>query len=268
MIQKYKGKSLGTLPPHIFATADKAYRDMMRNGESQSIVISGESGAGKTESQKHILRFLCESWGKSLGTIEQSILEISTILESFGNAKTARNNNSSRFGKFIEIHFDTTVNLLLDYLNKGCTQFFLSSDNVLKILPERKSHESAYLVDDVVEDYNDFQKLLQAFNHIRVSDDERNAMFEAVAAVLHLGNIKFVDEMIGFKSGCTLQSGSAEHLRNAAELLGLDEADLRNHLLTRLMQPNRSGAKGTLYVLVVTMHPFILLLKICENQYH
>ncbi|VDN22681.1 unnamed protein product [Gongylonema pulchrum] len=254
MIQKYKGKSLGTLPPHIFATglflsffllfiADKAYRDMMRNGESQSIVISGESGAGKTESQKHILRFLCESWGKSLGTIEQSILEISTILESFGNAKTARNNNSSRFGKFIEIHFDTTGTIVGGFVShyllersRLCGQhtsernyhiFFqliAGADeqlaNRLKLTkPEHfdvslhlfcaatttqnafcLKMSNAYLVDDVVEDYNDFQKLLQAFSHIRVSDDERNAMFEAVAAVLHLGNIKFVDEMIGFKS--------------------------------------------------------------------
>ncbi|VDO58800.1 unnamed protein product [Onchocerca flexuosa] len=75
MIRKYKGQSLGSLPPHIFAIADKAYRDMMRNHQSQSIIISGESGAGKTESQKHIIRFLCESWGHLVGTIEQRILE-------------------------------------------------------------------------------------------------------------------------------------------------------------------------------------------------
>ncbi|KAI1728643.1 myosin head (motor domain) domain-containing protein [Ditylenchus destructor] len=105
-IRKYDGKSLGSLPPHIFAIADKAYRDMRRLKQSQSIIVSGESGAGKTESQKCILRYLCQCWGLSAGPVEQRILETNPILEAFGNAKTLRNNNSSRFGKFVEIHFN------------------------------------------------------------------------------------------------------------------------------------------------------------------
>ncbi|CAJ0593296.1 unnamed protein product [Cylicocyclus nassatus] len=104
-INKYKGKSLGQLPPHVYAVADKAYLEMRRNKESQSIIVSGESGAGKTESQKAILRYLCENWGSTAGPIQQRILETNPILEAFGNAKTLRNNNSSRFGKFVEIHF-------------------------------------------------------------------------------------------------------------------------------------------------------------------
>uniref|UniRef100_A0A0K0CUJ4 Myosin motor domain-containing protein n=1 Tax=Angiostrongylus cantonensis TaxID=6313 RepID=A0A0K0CUJ4_ANGCA len=106
-INKYRGKSLGQMPPHIYAVADKAYRDMRRNKESQSVIVSGESGAGKTESQKAILRYLCENWGATAGPIQQRILETNPILEAFGNAKTLRNNNSSRFGKFIEIHFNS-----------------------------------------------------------------------------------------------------------------------------------------------------------------
>ncbi|KAJ1348528.1 hypothetical protein KIN20_003848 [Parelaphostrongylus tenuis] len=106
-INKYRGKSLGQLPPHVYAVADKAYRDMRRNKESQSIIVSGESGAGKTESQKAVLRYLCENWGSAAGPIQQRILETNPILEAFGNAKTLRNNNSSRFGKFVEIHFGT-----------------------------------------------------------------------------------------------------------------------------------------------------------------
>ncbi|XP_013788339.1 unconventional myosin-VI-like [Limulus polyphemus] len=105
IIKQYQGKSLGVLPPHVFAIGDKAFRDMKRGKQSQSIIVSGESGAGKTESTKYILRYLCESWGSHAGPLEQRILDANPILESFGNAKTVRNNNSSRFGKFIEIHF-------------------------------------------------------------------------------------------------------------------------------------------------------------------
>ncbi|XP_078700157.1 unconventional myosin-VI-like isoform X6 [Branchiostoma floridae x Branchiostoma belcheri] len=104
-IKSYGGKSLGTMPPHVFAIADKTYRDMKVNKESQSIIVSGESGAGKTETTKYILRYLTESHGSGM-IIDQRIVEANPLLEAFGNAKTVRNNNSSRFGKFVEIHFD------------------------------------------------------------------------------------------------------------------------------------------------------------------
>ncbi|XP_006813001.1 unconventional myosin-VI-like [Saccoglossus kowalevskii] len=104
-IKKYQGKSLGVLPPHVFAIADKAFRDMKVFKQSQAIIVSGESGAGKTESTKYILRYLTESHGSGAGVIEQRIVEANPLLEAFGNAKTMRNNNSSRFGKFVEMHF-------------------------------------------------------------------------------------------------------------------------------------------------------------------
>lgn len=103
--------------------ADKSFRDMKSFKQSQSIIVSGESGAGKTESTKYLLRYLCELWGSAAGPVEQRILDgrlvnlifrfnfffslvANPVLEAFGNAKTTRNNNSSRFGKFMEVHFD------------------------------------------------------------------------------------------------------------------------------------------------------------------
>lgn len=116
-IKSYQGRSLGTMPPHVFAIADKAFRDMKVLKQSQSIIVSGESGAGKTESTKYILKYLCDNFGSSAGTLEAKILNANPILEAFGNAKTTRNNNSSRFGKFIEIHFDSKCHVAGGYIS-------------------------------------------------------------------------------------------------------------------------------------------------------
>lgn len=139
-IKEYRGKSLGQKEPHIFAIADKSYREMIRHRKSQSIIVSGESGAGKTESQKAVLRYLCENWGSGAGEIQKRLLEstlflvlktikiiplkfsANPILEAFGNAKTLRNNNSSRFGKFVQIHFADTVSTIDESVN---TWFFV-----------------------------------------------------------------------------------------------------------------------------------------------
>ncbi|KAM3603341.1 uncharacterized protein V6R79_020542 [Siganus canaliculatus] len=294
-IKKYRGRSLGTLPPHVYAIADKAYRDMKVLKMSQSIIVSGESGAGKTENTKFVLRYLTTSYGTGQD-IDERIVEANPLLEAFGNAKTVRNNNSSRFGKFVEIHFNEknavvggfVSHYLLEksricrqgpeernyhifyrlcagapedirqkfhlsspdtfrYLNRGCTRFFASKDTDKKIMQNRKSPEHSKagpLKDPLLDDHGDFNRMVVAMKKIGLDDTEKLDLFRMVAGVLHLGNIDF-EEAGSTSGGCTIKNQSSKTLKHCAELLGLDEADLRVSLTTRVMLTTAGGAKGT-----------------------
>lgn len=105
MVKKYEGQPLGSLKPHLFSIGSSAYSKMIKDSFDQVIVISGESGAGKTESTKLIMQYLAAVNRSSSNTITEQILEANPLLESFGNAKTTRNDNSSRFGKYLEVYF-------------------------------------------------------------------------------------------------------------------------------------------------------------------
>lgn len=299
-IRKYQGKSLGVLPPHVFAIADKAFRDMKVLKQSQSIIVSGESGAGKTESTKYILRYLCESWGSHAGPIEQRILEANPVLEAFGNAKTMRNNNSSRFGKFIEIHFNSKCSVVggfishylleksricgqskgernyhifyqlcagapielrqqlritspddFHYLRHGCTQYFCSSESekLLKNNSRSKEHQSkGPLRDPVIDDAKDFSNLDRALRLMGLTDEERLNIYVAVAAVLHLGNVTFEESPDDSRGGSQVTPESEQSLRVAAALMGVDPDELRQSLLSRVMQTSKGGLKGTVYM--------------------
>uniref|UniRef100_A0A131YQE7 Myosin VI n=1 Tax=Rhipicephalus appendiculatus TaxID=34631 RepID=A0A131YQE7_RHIAP len=299
-IRKYQGKSLGVLPPHVFAIADKAFRDMKVLKQSQSIIVSGESGAGKTESTKYILRYLCESWGSHAGPIEQRILEANPVLEAFGNAKTMRNNNSSRFGKFIEIHFNSKCSVVggfishylleksricgqskgernyhifyqlcagapnelrqqlritspddFHYLRHGCTQYFCSSESekLLKNNSRSKEHQSkGPLRDPVIDDAKDFSNLDRALRLMGLTDEERLNIYVAVAAVLHLGNVTFEESPDDSRGGSQVTPESEQSLRVAAALMAVDPDELRQSLLSRVMQTSKGGLKGTVYM--------------------
>ncbi|XP_031703482.1 myosin VIb isoform X2 [Anarrhichthys ocellatus] len=294
-IKSYKGKSLGTLPPHVFAIADKAYRDMKVLKMSQSIIVSGESGAGKTENTKFVLRYLTTTYGSGQD-IDERIVEANPLLEAFGNAKTVRNNNSSRFGKFVEIHFneknavvggfvshylleksricmqsndernyhifyrlcagaseDIKKKLHLDspdsfrYLNRGCTRYFASKDSDKQIMQNRKSPEhlkAGVLKDPLLDDMGDFNRMCVAMKKIGLDDTEKLDLFRVVAGVLHLGNIDF-EETGSSSGGCVLKNQSGQTLEYCADLLGLDQDDLRVSLTTRIMLTTAGGAKGT-----------------------
>ncbi|XP_033990689.1 unconventional myosin-VI-like, partial [Trematomus bernacchii] len=295
-IQKYRGRSLGTLPPHVYAIADKAYRDMRVLKMSQSIIVSGESGAGKTENTKFVLRYLTSSYGTGQD-IDERIVEANPLLEAFGNAKTVRNNNSSRFGKFVEIHFNeknTVVggfvsHYLLEkssgsagrvrrrgtitsstascagaseeirekyhlsspdtfrYLNRGCTRYFASKDSDKQILQNRKSSEhvkAGPLKDPLLDDQGDFNRMSGAMKKIGLDDTEKLDLFRVVAGVLHLGNVDF-EETGSTSGGCTIRKQSSQCVEHCAELLGLEEDDLRVSLTSRVMLTTAGGAKGT-----------------------
>ncbi|XP_044867077.1 unconventional myosin-VI isoform X2 [Mauremys mutica] len=294
-IKKYQGKSLGTLPPHVYAIADKAFRDMKVLKMSQSIIVSGESGAGKTENTKFVLRYLTESYGTGQD-IDERIVEANPLLEAFGNAKTVRNNNSSRFGKFVEIHFneknlvvggfvshylleksricvqgkeernyhifyrlcagapeDIRQKLYLSspdnfrYLNRGCTRYFATKDTDKQILQNRKSPEylkAGSLKDPLLDDHGDFNRMCTAMKKIGLDDAEKLDLFRVVAGVLHLGNIDF-EEAGSTSGGCILKNKSSQSLEYCAELLGLDQDDLRVSLTTRVMLTTAGGTKGT-----------------------
>ncbi|XP_041970187.1 myosin heavy chain 95F isoform X2 [Aricia agestis] len=141
-IKKYQGRSLGELPPHVFAIADKAFRDMKALKQSQSIIVSGESGAGKTESTKYILKYLCDLWAQAAGPIEQKILDANPILEAFGNAKTTRNNNSSRFGKFMEVHFNNKYHVAGGHIS----HYLLEKSRICLQGPEERNYHVFYLL--------------------------------------------------------------------------------------------------------------------------
>nr|XP_019940194.1 PREDICTED: unconventional myosin-VI [Paralichthys olivaceus] len=297
-IKSYRGKSLGTLPPHVYAIADKAYRDMKVLKMSQSIIVSGESGAGKTENTKFVLRYLTTTYGSGQD-IDERIVEANPLLEAFGNAKTVRNNNSSRFGKFVEIHFneknavvggfvshylleksricmqsneernyhifyrlcagaseDIKKKLHLDspdsfrYLNRGCTRYFASKDSDKQIMQSRKSPQDnkhlkvGALKDPLLDDQGDFNRMCGAMKKIGLDDTEKLDLFRVVAGVLHLGNIDF-EETGSSSGGCVLKNQSSQTLEYCADLLGLDQDDLRVSLTTRVMLTTAGGAKGT-----------------------
>uniref|UniRef100_A0A668U231 Unconventional myosin-VI n=1 Tax=Oreochromis aureus TaxID=47969 RepID=A0A668U231_OREAU len=294
-IKSYQGKSLGTLPPHVYAIADKTYRDMKVLKMSQSIIVSGESGAGKTENTKFVLRYLTTSYGSGQD-IDERIVEANPLLEAFGNAKTVRNNNSSRFGKFVEIHFnsknavvggfvshylleksricmqsneernyhifyrlcagaseDLKKKLHLDspdnfrYLNRGCTRYFASKDSDKQIMQNRKSPEhvkTGALKDPLLDDHGDFNRMCEAMKKIGLNDTEKLDLFRVVAGVLHLGNIDF-EETGSSSGGCVLKNQCNDSLQYCADLLGLDQDDLRVSLTTRVMLTTAGGAKGT-----------------------
>uniref|UniRef100_A0AAQ5ZU17 Myosin VIIBb n=1 Tax=Amphiprion ocellaris TaxID=80972 RepID=A0AAQ5ZU17_AMPOC len=226
-VRLYQGRKLGELPPHIFAIAESCYFNMTRHLRNQCCIISGESGAGKTESTKLILQYLAAVSGElSEQQIEKQILESNPILEAFGNAKTIRNDNSSRFGKYLEIFFNK------DGVIEGARveQYLLEKSRVChQALEERNYHifycmlagitaeekknlslgnakEYKFLTkgDCILcegrDDAKDYDRIHSALKILTFSEKQHQKILKLLAAILHLGNVSFEGQFASFKS--------------------------------------------------------------------
>ncbi|CAF4334117.1 unnamed protein product, partial [Rotaria sp. Silwood2] len=261
----------------------------------------------KTESAKYVLRYLTESYGVHNGQIEDRINESNPLLEAFGNAKTTRNNNSSRFGKFIEVHFNdkhrvvggyishylleksrvcvqskdernyhvfyqlcagasesTRRELRLSspdnfhYLNRGCTQYFCNSQAEKLLSKTSRSQDfisKGPLHDPQLDDLNNFNECNQSMDQMGLTTQDKLNIYSTVAAVLHVGNIDFEDNPESTKGGCKITSTTEKSLSITAEMLGLDQHDLRNALITRvLMTKTASRSKETVISVPLKVH--------------
>ncbi|XP_046847293.1 LOW QUALITY PROTEIN: unconventional myosin-VI-like [Xenia sp. Carnegie-2017] len=260
-MQQYHGKSIGVLPPHVFAIADKAYRDMRSFKESQSVIVSGESGAGKTESTKYILRYLTESWGDGQhGHIEQRIVEANPLLESFGNAKTLRNINSSRFGKYVELHFNEKPKVVGGFISHylleksrickqssgersyhvfyrlccGAPAELKTSLGITKAKDFHYLNQGSYEVPSL-NDTQDYKLMTESMEKVGFSLQEKDNIFRIVAAVMHLGNIAFEEKLDDKQGGCKVCNKCDNSVQFVAKLLKVDPSALKMALTTRLM---------------------------------
>ncbi|KAI8988583.1 P-loop containing nucleoside triphosphate hydrolase protein [Mycotypha africana] len=264
IIQQYSGKRRGELEPHLFAIAEDAYRCMVKEGINQTIVVSGESGAGKTVSAKFIMRYFAtaddhEKSNKTRGDagsmteVEKQILATNPIMEAFGNAKTTRNDNSSRFGKYIEIQFDKDANIvgakIKTYLLERSRLIFQpETERNYHIFyqlcagapsKEKKNFEIGnytdfhYLnqsgtgeipgVDDAVE----FEATQKALSTVGLSVDLQWKIFRVLAALLHIGNINITGR------NEAILADTDEALITATRMLGIKTAEFRKWIVRK-----------------------------------
>merc|ERR1712029_1001884 len=223
VVKMYLGKRRNEVPPHLWAITETAYRNMLLNGKDQSMLITGESGAGKTENTKKVISYLAmvaTSGKKSAAkkvSLEDQIVATNPILESYGNAKTSRNDNSSRFGKFIRIHFNAAGKLA------GCDieSYLLEKSRITQQQEVERSYHIFYqllqpygddmkakchLTDDIydytyvsqgkttvasIDDNEELEYTDSAFDIIGFSDEEKWNCYKLTAAVMSMGEIKF-----------------------------------------------------------------------------
>uniref|UniRef100_A0A6I8P1K0 Myosin heavy chain 7B n=1 Tax=Ornithorhynchus anatinus TaxID=9258 RepID=A0A6I8P1K0_ORNAN len=271
LVAAYKGKRRSEAPPHIYAVADNAYNDMLRNRENQSI---GESGSGKTVNTKRVIQYfavvaaLGEGPTKKAGTLEDQIIEANPAMEAFGNAKTLRNDNSSRFGKFIRIHFGPSGKLAsadidIYLLEKSRVIFQQAGERSYHIYYQILSGKKPELQDMLLllsrnpYDYNfcsqgvttvdsmdDGEELIgtdHAMDILGFSVEEKCGSYKLVGALMHFGNMKFRQKQREEQA----EADGTESADKAAYLMGISSGDLVKGLLhPRVKVGNEYVTKG------------------------
>ncbi|XP_065199527.1 unconventional myosin-Va isoform X2 [Planococcus citri] len=257
-IWAYRGRAMGDLDPHIFAIAEEAYNRMESEKKDQSIIVSGESGAGKTVSAKYVMRYFATVSGSSKETqIEKKVLASSPIMEAIGNAKTTRNDNSSRFGKFIELQF----NKYYQIVGASMRTYLLEKSRVVFQAPEERNYHIFYQLcaarnqypdlklDDAkeyeflcsehiiagVNDEKCFQETKHALDTLGFDESDQLDIFYILSSILFLGNINISENPRGAHgdSEASFIKDDDVHLVKMAELLKLNSRDLRKWLCHR-----------------------------------
>ncbi|XP_030067877.1 unconventional myosin-XV [Microcaecilia unicolor] len=261
-VMKYEGRALGENPPHLFAIANVAYNKMMDAKHNQCIIISGESGSGKTEATKLVLRYLAAVNQKRNVTQQVRILEATPLLESFGNAKTVRNDNSSRFGKFVEIFMEEGVicgAITSQYLLEKSRIVFQAKNErnyhvfyeMLAGLPSQQKQlfclqdaETYFYLNqggncDIPgkSDTEDFQRLLSAMEILNFNAEDQSSIFRILSSVLHLGNIYF--EKYETDSQEVASVVSAREIRMVSELLQISPEGLQKAITYKVTETMR-----------------------------
>ncbi|XP_041061501.1 unconventional myosin-Vb-like [Carcharodon carcharias] len=257
VIYAYSGQNVGDMDPHIFAVAEEAYKQMARNEKNQSIIISGESGAGKTMSAKYIMHYFATVGGSASETnVEQMVLASNPIMEAIGNAKTTRNDNSSRFGKYIELSFNhryqiTGANMRTYLLEKSrvvfqavegrnyhvfyqlCASANLDEFSELDLGSAENYHyvnQGDVYVDDK-DDAADLERTRDAFSMLGICESYQVDIFQIIASVLHLGNIDFQSNDHDGEN--SFVNANDKHLYLFCKLLGLERKQLAYWLCHR-----------------------------------
>ncbi|XP_071340243.1 unconventional myosin-Ih [Trachinotus anak] len=259
----YMGVNFFELPPHIYALADNAYHTMLTEFNNHFILISGESGAGKTEASKKILQYYAVSCPSTtlLNTVRDKMLKSNPVLEAFGNAKTLKNDNSSRFGKYMDIQFDSQgdavgghiLNYLLEksrvvHQNHGERNFHIfyqlvegGEDDLLRQLGlERDCQHYNYLTQgecaivSSINDKNDWKTVKNALQVIDIDEINTDYLFGIVASVLHLGNVQFESDG---KNHALLNNNTELHW--VSNLLGVDAHSLQEGLTYRKIEAQK-----------------------------
>ncbi|XP_075887459.1 myosin-7-like [Nelusetta ayraudi] len=258
VVVAYRGKKRSEAPPHIFSISDNAYQYMLADRDNQSILITGESGAGKTVNTKRVIQYFAsiaavpggkkDASAEKKGTLEDQIIQANPALEAFGNAKTIRNDNSSRFGKFIRIHFDNrgklaSADIETYLLEKSRVTYQLKAERDYHIFYQILSQAKPELLEmllitnnpydyafisqgeTTVTSINDSEELMatdDAFDVLGFTQEEKNSIYKLTGAIMHHGNMKFKQKQREEQA----EADGTEDADKVAYLMGLNSADL------------------------------------------